>query len=66
MDTFFKNLISHYGNQSRAAEAIGMSYQLMSKYIRQGHCPLEFCIKWEVASNGAVKAPLPASIRKSA
>lgn len=65
------HLLQHYGNQANAADAINISRQLMSKLKREQKAsgkeiPIEYQIKWEVQSGGALKADLPDEVRQSA
>lgn len=55
----------HYGTQDKAAEAISVSKQAVSLWARKG-IPLEYQVKWEVASAGEVRADLPQSVRENA
>lgn len=54
-----------YGTQERAAEAITVSKQAVSLWARKG-IPLDYQVQWEVASQGRLKADLPAIVRESA
>jgi hypothetical protein len=61
-------VIRHYKTQAAAAEAIEISPQLMSKLKREEEeegkrIPTDYQIKWEVQSNGILKADLPDEIR---
>lgn len=61
-------LTKHYGTQAAAADAIGISRQLMSKLKREQEeegkrIPTDYQIKWEINSGGAVKADIPQEIR---
>lgn len=63
---YFDELLAHYKTQAAAADAIGISRQVMSKYVKNRRCPLDFKLDWEIHSGGAVKAPLPEYFRKQA
>lgn len=61
------HVLSHYGKQILAARAIEISPQLMSKLARAKKAiPIEYQIKWEVATGGALKADLPNEVRETA
>jgi hypothetical protein len=59
-----EQLIEHYGTQAAAAVAIKVSPQAVSKW-KSGGIPLDFQIKWEVQSGGALRADLPAEVRNN-
>jgi hypothetical protein len=61
---YFDNLLLHYKTQAAAADAIGISRQVMSKYFKNRACPLELQIQWELDSGGVVRAPIPESLRQ--
>jgi len=58
-----EQLTKHYGTQAAAAEAIDITPQAVSKWKDLGAIPIEYQIKWEVDSGGALKADLPDEIR---
>jgi hypothetical protein len=61
-----RDIESRYESWAAAAKAIGISPQLMSKLKRSNkEIPIEYQIKWEVASNGELKADLPQEVRQS-
>lgn len=59
------DLKAFYGTQEKAADAIEVSKQAVSLWARKG-IPLDYQVKWEVVSEGALKADLPAIVRESA
>ncbi len=58
-----EQLTRHYGTQAKAAEAIEVTPQAVSKWKDQGAIPIEYQIRWEIESGGKVKADLPKAIR---
>lgn len=58
-------VLEHYGTQARAADAIGISRQVMSQHTRRGKYPLKHQVQWEVHSGGKLRADLPEEIRNS-
>lgn len=57
-----QNLVDYYGNQARAAAAIEVSRAALSKWKESG-IPIEWQIRWELESKGALRADLPQQIR---
>jgi len=62
---YFKTLKKHYGTESAACKAIGLTPQAMTNFKRNGRVPIEWQIRWEIDSNGVVRADLPAAIRSA-
>lgn len=63
-----KEIEDRYSSWRAAADAIGISPQLMSKLKREQdnkgkEIPITYQIKWEVATQGALKADIPDSVR---
>lgn len=68
-DMDIEQLCAHYGNQAKAADAIGASRQAFSQWKKKWAekrkpIPLEYQLKWEKDTNGALKADLPDFVRK--
>lgn len=64
---YLKTLKKHYVTHSAAARAIGLTPQALVNFCRKGRVPIEWQIKWELDSKGAVKAvDLPDAVRCSA
>ena len=64
-------ILHFYPSQVQAADAIGISPQLMSKlYTRRNtpdfKIPIQYQLDWEVASNGKLRADLPEQVRSQA
>lgn len=62
----YDDLIEHYGNESDAARALGVPRQTVHRWKKAGTVPLEQQVKYEVASEGKLKADLPDSVRAAA
>lgn len=60
-----QQLVEHYGDQAAAADAIRVSRQAVSKWKKAGRIPLEYQLQWEENSAGAVRADLPAFVRRN-
>lgn len=60
----YDDLISHYKTESDAARAIDVPRQTVHRWKKAGVVPLEQQVKYEVASNGNLRADLPDSIRE--
>jgi hypothetical protein len=59
-------LKKHYRTHRAAAQAIGLTPQSMVNFGRRGKVPIEWQIRWELDSKGAVKAvDLPDALRCS-
>jgi hypothetical protein len=63
-------ILDHYKSWAKAARAIQISPQLMSKLKREQEergkaIPIDYQIKWEVATGGELKADVPEQIRQS-
>lgn len=56
------DLIKHYKTQAAAAAAIEVTAQAVSKW-KQAGIPIDYQIKWELESRGALRADLPPEIR---
>lgn len=64
MDEYLSRLVAHYKTQANAAKAVGLSPQAVSQFRARGRIPVEWQIRWELDTGGAIKAPdLPDSIR---
>jgi hypothetical protein len=64
------HLFEHYKSWVKAAKAIDISPQLMSKLKREQEAkgkpiPIDYQIKWEVATDGELKADLPETVRQN-
>jgi hypothetical protein len=57
-----EQLAEHYGNQSKAADAINVTRAAVSKWKDTG-IPTDYQIKWELATGGVLKADLPGAVR---
>lgn len=60
----YDDLISHYKTESDAARAIDVPRQTVHRWKKVGAVPLEQQVKYEVATNGELRADLPVSIRE--
>lgn len=58
----YTDLIAHYGSHSAAAKTLGYDRQRVHAY-RNGPIPLAVQVEYEVDSEGALKADVPACIR---
>jgi hypothetical protein len=64
-DMQIRDIEGRYESWAAAAKAIGISPQLMSKLKKSNkEIPIEYQIKWEVATNGELKADIPEQIRQ--
>ncbi len=59
------HLIAHYKTQAAAAAAIEVTPQAVSKW-KGREIPIEFQIRWEMASSGVLRADIPEEIRRGA
>lgn len=57
MDEYLNLLVDHYGTQANAANAVGLSPQAVSQFRTRGRIPVEWQIRWELDTKGAVRAP---------
>ena len=60
---YLEKLKKHYKSHRAAAHAIGLTPQSLVNFGRRGRVPIEWQIKWELDSKGAVKAELPDAVR---
>lgn len=58
------DVIRHYGSQRQAALAIELTPQAVNNW-RDRPIPIEWQVRWEVATDGALRADLPATMRCS-
>lgn len=61
-----KQVITHYGTQLEAADAIGVSKQAISLWKQKKKIPLEYQLEFEIQSSGALLADVPEAIRARA
>jgi hypothetical protein len=65
-DMQIRDIEGRYESWAAAAKAIGISPQLMSKLKKSNkEIPIEYQIKWEVATNGELRADLPQEVRNA-
>jgi DNA-binding transcriptional regulator YdaS (Cro superfamily) len=58
----FSEMLKHYGSAANAARAIGLHRQAVSRW-KKGAIPLDQQVKFELATDGALRANLPPQIR---
>lgn len=57
-------LLNHYGTKAAIAAAIGGDRQLVQGWFERGRVPLDQQTKYEVATNGALKADVSEEFRE--
>lgn len=60
---YLKKLLKHYKTATAAAAAIELTPAAVSAFKRRGRVPIEWQVRWEAATAGAVKADLPDGLR---
>ena len=61
-----KQLVEFFGTQTAAAKALGIEQPTISGWVTDGEIPIIRQYQIELATNGALRASLPANRLKSA
>ena len=61
----YDDVVQHYGSAEKAADALGLTRQGVFRW-KGTQIPLDQQVAYEVATNGALRADLPESVRERA
>ncbi len=59
----YDDLIAHYATEAEAGRAIGVERQTVHRWQKSGSIPLDQQCRYEVASDGKLKADIPPELR---